>query len=100
IREGHCGLLPEGAVGAMADAQRTRDARLARAVADARARTGLPVVLLAGNGHLRRDIGVPRYLEALRPSDRIVSVALLEGEDALQPEPFDRVLRTRAQPRE
>lgn len=100
IREGHCGLLPENAVGAMADAQRTRDARLARAVADARARTGLPVVLLAGNGHLRRDIGVPRYLEALRPSDRIVSVALLESEGALQPEPFDRVLRTRAQPRE
>lgn len=110
IREGHCGLLPERAVDAMAVAQRTRDARIARALADAHARTGLPVVLLAGNGHLRSDIGVPRHLAELRPGDRIVSIALLERADASDraraaddgPDGgrFDVVVRTSAQPRE
>lgn len=111
IRKGHCGLLPERAVEAMAVAQRTRDARIARALADAHERTGLSVVLLAGNGHLRRDIGVPIHLAALRRDDRIVAIALLErhgaddsaGAGAAQgdDEPgFDLAVRTAAQPRE
>ncbi len=108
IREGHCGLLPERAVDAMALAQRTRDARIARALVDAHERGGLPVVLLAGNGHLRRDIGVSRHLAALRPHDRIASIALLERVDAgderatADParQPFDVVIRTAAQARE
>ncbi|MCD6680429.1 MAG: ChaN family lipoprotein [Burkholderiaceae bacterium] len=108
IRQGHCGLLPERAVDAMGLAQRTRDDRIARALVDARERTGLPVVLLAGNGHLRRDIGVPLHLAALRPRARIVSIAMLErsgageGGSAAAPdqESFDLVVRTDAQPRE
>ncbi|MDT3679895.1 MAG: ChaN family lipoprotein [Burkholderiaceae bacterium] len=108
IRQGHCDLLPERAVDAMALAQRTRDARIARALVDARERTGLPVVLLAGNGHLRRDIGVPLHLAALRPQARIVSIAMLErnarGEEgrgvAPDQESFDLIVRTAAQPRE
>lgn len=110
IRRGHCGLLPERAVDAMAVAQRTRDARIARALVDAHARTGLPVVLLAGNGHLRNDIGVPRHLVELRPEDRIVSIALHERADAGEQTQsaddesdgasFDLVVRTPAQPRE
>ncbi len=112
IREGHCGLLPERAVDAMALAQRTRDARIARALVDAHERSGLPVVLLAGNGHLRRDIGVPRHLAALRPHDRIASIALLERVDSADEtesagsavadparRSFDVVIRTVAQPR-
>lgn len=81
IRAGHCALLPEPAVDAMALAQRTRDARIARALVDAQARTGLPVVLLAGNGHLRRDIGVPLHLAGLRPHAQVVSIGLLETGD-------------------
>lgn len=112
IRDGHCGLLPEGVVEAMAVAQRTRDARIARALAEAHEDTGLPVVLLAGNGHLRRDIGVPLHLAALRPDDRIVTIALLEPQLADErPEegsasgsdrsaPFDFAIPTAAQPRE
>ncbi len=107
IREGHCDLLPERVVEAMAAAQRTRDARIARALVDARERTGLPVVLLAGNSHLRRDIGVPLHLAALRPDARVVSVALLEPLDVDRPAEsssdrtaFDVVVPTAAQPRE
>lgn len=106
IRDGHCGLLPENSLDTMAEAQRSRDARIAQAVADARSTTGLPVVLLAGNGHVRRDIGVPRHLAPLRPADRIVSIALLEkagnAADAADAprDGFDHVVRTKAHPRE
>ncbi len=103
IRDGHCGLLPENSLDAMAEAQRSRDARIAQAVADARHTTGLPVVLLAGNGHVRRDIGVPRHLALLRPADRIVSIGLLESAGNAADTPgdgFDHVVRTKAHPRE
>ena len=51
----------------MARAQFARDAVMARALA-AHAERG--VVLLAGNGHVRRDIGVPRWLAS--PAPRLV----------------------------
>jgi len=79
IRDGHCDTLPESMIAPMAAAQRTRDARLARALIDARRRSGLPVVLLAGNGHVRRDIGVPRYLDGLSPRDRVFVVGMVES---------------------
>lgn len=82
IRDGHCGLLPESAIAPMAAAQRSRDAQLARAIVDAHRRSGLPVVLLAGNGHQRRDIGVPRYLAKLAPGSRVFSIGLLEEDGA------------------
>lgn len=81
IRDGHCAMLPESAIAPMAAAQRSRDAQLARAIVDAHRRVGLPVVLLAGNGHQRRDIGVPRYLSKLAPGERVFSIGLLEAEE-------------------
>jgi uncharacterized iron-regulated protein len=38
-------------------------------------------VLVAGNGHVRKDRGVPWYLARLRPGARSVSVGLLEVQD-------------------
>lgn len=81
IRDGHCGMLPEPAIAPMAAAQRSRDAQLARAIVDAHHRSGLPVVLLAGNGHQRRDIGVPRYLAKLAPGETVFSIGLLEAHE-------------------
>jgi uncharacterized iron-regulated protein len=37
-------------------------------------------VLIAGNGHVRRDLGVPLYLRPASPDARIVSLGLLEIE--------------------
>ncbi|MEI2677448.1 MAG: ChaN family lipoprotein [Burkholderiaceae bacterium] len=80
VEEGHCGALPRSMLAPMALAQRSRDAALASAMSQAPA--GTRVVLIAGNGHVRRDIGVPHYLavaDKLSPDDsRIVSIGFLE----------------------
>jgi uncharacterized iron-regulated protein len=99
IRSGHCGLLPEARIAPMAAAQRARDARMADSVAEARRRTGLPVVLLAGNVHVRNDIGVPRYLADRLPHDRLFSIGLLEEGGASMSSGFHRVEYTAPQSR-
>lgn len=73
----HCGLMPAAAFSGLADAQRYRDAHLARALADAQSRHG-QAVLLAGNGHVRSDRGVPWHLRRLAPAQTVVTVALRE----------------------
>lgn len=59
IKESHCGMLPESAIPNMSLVQRLRDARMADAmlVSDTKG-----AVLIAGNGHVRSDRGVPWYL--------------------------------------
>jgi uncharacterized iron-regulated protein len=72
IVEGHCGQRPERLDG-MIDAQRARDAALARAIA-----AHPSAVLVTGAGHARRDRGVPLYLPA---GARVLSIAFVEVED-------------------
>jgi len=81
VAEAHCGALPVSMLGGMAMAQLARDAVMARAIAAAAPR---PVALLAGNGHVRRDIGVPRWLQ----SGSILSVGYTE--DPAAPGVYDR----------
>lgn len=80
IDEGHCGALPAAMHEPMARAQRARDASLAQALLTARAQGAERVVLIAGNGHVDRELGVPRYLEAagIAPQ-RILAVGYLEA---------------------
>jgi len=78
LRDGHCGMLPASAIAPMSAAQRARDATIAKSIADARAASGLPVILLAGNGHVRDDLGVPRYLRAQLPQARVLTVGIVE----------------------
>jgi uncharacterized iron-regulated protein len=59
---GHCGQLPQSALAKVGRVQRLRDAALALPLLDGAERRSL---LLAGNGHVRRDHGVPLYLGAL-----------------------------------
>ena len=61
IRDGHCGLLPERQIVPMARVQLARDVAMARTVLDARQR-GKTVLLIAGNGHVDRQLGVPTHL--------------------------------------
>jgi uncharacterized iron-regulated protein len=85
VRDSHCGQLPEAMVGPMARAQIARDVVMAQTLRD-HASTG--AVLLAGNGHVRRDIGVPYWLRlaGLAP----VAVGFLEPGGAA--DAFDEVV--------
>jgi uncharacterized iron-regulated protein len=80
VREGHCGKLPESVVPRMAAAQRARDAVMADALL-ARASTG--AVLIAGNGHVRRDLGVPLHLATRAPQRSVLAVGILEVIDGV-----------------
>lgn len=59
VRIGHCDQLPQAMLEPMARAQVARDVIMAGVL---RAHAADGVVLLAGNGHVRRDIGVPHWL--------------------------------------
>jgi len=74
IEEGHCHLLPPALLPAMARAQLTPDAVIASAL---REHAAQGIVLLAGNGHVRRDIGVPRWLPR-EAQPRVLAVAFVE----------------------
>jgi uncharacterized iron-regulated protein len=81
LEASHCGLMPKTAFAGLADAQRYRDAFMARALTDA-AETHRRAILLAGNGHVRSDRGVPFHLRRMAPGKRIASVLFVEVEDA------------------
>jgi hypothetical protein len=89
IDAGHCHALPADLWPRMARAQFARDAVMAQALG---AHAAHGAVLLAGNGHARRDLGVPRWL-ALDPR-RVLAVGFLEDEDSAPPSAFDAVVRS------
>jgi uncharacterized iron-regulated protein len=74
IQRAHCDLIPADDLPAMARAQIGRDLVLAQSIRPYIARG---VVLLAGNGHVRKDFGVPTWLTADELTQAI-SVGLLE----------------------
>jgi uncharacterized iron-regulated protein len=76
VARGHCDLLPIDSLPPMARAQIARDIVLARSVLPYLTRG---VVLLTGNGHVRKDVGVPYWLN---PEQRreVVSIGLLEAD--------------------
>ncbi len=98
IAIGHCNLLPPNALPARARAQMARDIAMARSI---RPYVDKGVVLLAGNGHVRRDIGVPFWLTADERRS-VISIGLLErdndGSDAESGVNFDvHVITERAE---
>jgi uncharacterized iron-regulated protein len=94
IEGSHCGLLDAPTARRMALAQVARDQAMAAAVQRESAR---PVLLLAGNGHVRTDAGVPRWL-APATRARTQAIGLLE-EGSDEEGTYDRVLRTAVQSR-
>jgi uncharacterized iron-regulated protein len=77
IQRGHCDLLPEAMLPTLARAQIGRDLVLAQSIRP-HARRG--VVLLTGNGHVRKDIGVPFWLTRDERASTISIGMLEEGE--------------------
>jgi uncharacterized iron-regulated protein len=93
IEASHCGVLDNATARRMALAQVARDQFMARVV-ERHADRG--VLLLAGNGHVRTDVGVPRWLSAATRA-RSEAVGVLEAGDPTAA--FDRLVFTPAQPR-
>ena len=95
VQVGHCNMLPKSALPGLARAQIARDAVLAQSL---RPYLGRGVILLTGNGHARRDIGVPRHLaEADQP--RLWSIGLLEEGTEARSALFDAAFVSPAQER-
>jgi uncharacterized iron-regulated protein len=63
----HCNAMPAEMLPMLVDFQRLRDATLAAAVLQALDETGGPGAVITGNGHARKDRGVPVYLAKARP---------------------------------
>ena len=93
---GHCNMLPEMMIGGMVDAQVARDIWMAKIV-----REQLPrdVVLIAGNEHVRKDIGVPRWLKLADPQLNVRSIGYLEQGTTGYKGTFDLTQTMPAQPR-
>lgn len=71
LQQSHGGEIPAARMQAMRTVQRARDASMWLALRDS---GGRPAVLLAGNGHVRQDYGVPQLIRAVAPGARVVSV--------------------------
>ena len=70
---GHCGVVEEGLLSFMYKVQRHRDASIAYIASKV-----APAIVIAGNGHVRRDYGVPQILKKMNPDSNIISIAFLE----------------------
>ncbi len=93
LARAHCDRLPASILPGLLRVQRARDAMMADRIARFRGRGR--VVLITGNGHARRDWGVPYYLRRMVPERTVVSLGLIErgdGRDGVAArEPFDIV---------
>lgn len=88
-QEAHCNAMPPDLLPKLVEIQRLRDATLARAAVRAFEETGGPVVIITGNGHARKDWGVPVYLKRVNAGLRIFSLG--QSEDGSVRGIFDAV---------
>ena len=78
IRTGHCNLLPESQITPMTRIQIAKDISMASTLSQA-AVPGKVVVLLSGNGHADRFLGVPQHLN---PDLKVKVIRLSAGPPA------------------
>ncbi len=93
IDNGHCNILPSSAFKGMVNAQVARDVWMAKTIRE-NADNGL--ILLAGNGHVQKDIGVYRWLSNTERS-RTEVIGFTEGDGDTDKEAearlYDRTIR-------
>ena len=76
IKASHCGMLPDAMIAPMSLTQRVKDALMADLM-----KANAPAVLVAGNGHVRSDRGVPFALG----DPRAVVFSFVEVQGAIDP---------------
>ena len=89
--EAHCNALPPEQLPAMIDIQRLRDAVMAQTTLAALQDTGGPVAVIAGNGHLRRDWGMPALLAIAAPDVTLHVTGQTEDGEPFDPGLYDSV---------
>lgn len=90
IARSHCGQMPEQMADPMVTVTLAKDAAMAEAmIRGSTSGDRDSALLIAGNGHVRADRGVPWHLRRLSPGARIVSVGLVEvSGDATDPQDY------------
>lgn len=100
IDNGHCNILPSSAFKGMVNAQVARDVWMAKTIRE-NSTNGL--ILLAGNGHVQKDIGVYRWLSDTERS-RTEVIGFTEGDGEIEKEAegrlYDRTIRVKPFERE
>lgn len=71
--DGHCGQLPEKYLPPMQLIQRATDSSFALSMLENK-----PAILIAGNGHVRKDYGVPQVINSIAPEMKIISIGFHE----------------------
>lgn len=97
IRIGHCGLLPETQLTPMARIQLAKDERMAQ-TAKALLQPGKTVLIVAGRGHVLREVGIPTWLPAHITTG--VAVAQAQGAEPTRVSDRDWLVHTPAIPAE
>jgi uncharacterized iron-regulated protein len=87
VFQGHCRMAPKAALGGMVAAQVARDVWMAHVLREHPQST---VLLLAGNGHVRKDAGVYHWLSPAE-RQRTQVHAYLEAPDAQDAARFDQI---------
>lgn len=90
VDKGHCGLVPKTLLAGLANAQIARDIAMANSMLEQNM-SGRDVILLAGNGHVRNDFGVPYWLRMQSPNSLIKTVGYLERTHGDELSQFDIV---------
>lgn len=97
IVEGHCNMLPPQVAEKMIAAQVARDVWMAKVI-DLQS-TQTDVVLIAGNGHVQKDVGVFQWLPVTLQKTTTV-YGFIESTQNGSYEQFDKLARVPAHPRE
>ena len=90
IDNGHCNMLPATAFKGMVNAQVARDVWMAKTIRDNAAQG---IILLAGNGHVRKDIGVYYWLSSAERMRSQVVAYSEDEDDTLNALAYDRRVR-------
>ena len=85
IAAGHCGKVPEHMLEAITKSQRARDAVMADKMLMVRKTGGVGIV---GRGHARQDLGVPLYLAARAPEEKVLSIGMVEVYEPVDPNAY------------
>lgn len=92
--DAHCAAMPMDMMGGMVEAQRLRDAYFADASLKALTTYGAPIVVIVGNGHARRDWGVPAMIALAATDVTTIAVGFVEVPSLDDDPRFDITLAT------